>query len=108
MHEQYQTYKVGEILFNPETNQMCEVIEYVPEIEYSIFNNYIVKDLKTNKKENMSESYINIRFVTIDKLNKRIKNLLTTIDNCQSEISERLLIKEQFTKQLTLVERKES
>lgn len=107
-YSKYQKYQVGEILYNEFTENLYEIAEYIPEIEYGIFNNYKVRNMVSGNIEEMTESYISQRLVSMYEINKRIDNLLNIIDNCQLEINNKLKLKEKFTTQLTLVERKES
>lgn len=107
-YDLYKLYDENTILFNERTDELYEILEYVPEIDYGIFNHYKVKNLKTNKEEIMTESYIRQCFLTMDDIINNIEQTLKLIDDCQDKINELMNKKEKFNNQLLNVERKES
>lgn len=80
-------FEVGNIIYNADTKEIFEVVEYNKEIEYNIYHSYVIKNLETHETQECSLSYLNNYMTTYDKLEELILKNTKEIQNAIDTIS---------------------
>jgi hypothetical protein len=103
-------YKVGEIVYNKETKQLCEIYDIHTESDTYLWYFYRLKDAITGEKLEYSypQTGLDIRFVTWEGLNNDIHMLSKDISKINDKITELKWLKEEMYNKMKLVEGKDS